>query len=144
MDDLSFGNVNVSDAAKQRLSRFMEVWGMTFNIMAAFAAPRVFAKLPADHEMTPERVIALFDDYIEILNGDWCGGKFEGDEFHRTVAPTRIVQGLLTEWGISNPLPPLLVQAARDFFTAFGWAEPDGGWDAWEPPPDEPGEHEIA
>jgi len=125
------------NAAKEGLLRVMSIWGMTFNVMAAFAAPRVLAKLPAEHEMTHERLAGLLDDYIEMVTGEKSGEKFKGEEFHRTVEPTRRARALLAEWRMSNSAPALLVQAARDFFAAFGWAEPDGGWDAWEGPSDE-------
>lgn len=138
MDDLAHENVDDErlEKAKQRLMGLMGVWIATFNVMAGFAAPRVFAKVPADHEMTPERLTVLFEDYIEMITGNQWGGKFKGDEFHRTVAPTRIVQGLLAEWRNPDPLPASIVQAARDFFIAFGWPEPEGGWDNWDPPPE--------
>ena len=122
------------EAAKQRLSRMIGVWGATFNVMAAFAAPRVFAKLPVEHEMTPERITVLLDDYIQMITAEQAGGS--GDELLHTLPPTRIVRSQLAEWRSSNPPPALLVHAARDFFTAFGWSEPDGGWDAWEGPPE--------
>lgn len=122
-------------SAQERLSQIMGIWGTTFNIMAAFAAPRVLAKLPAEHEMTNERLIGIFDDYIEMIAGEKSGEKFNGENFHRTLEPTRRARALLDEWVVSKEAPAPLVQAARDFFVAFGWAEPDGGWDAWEGPP---------
>lgn len=128
-------------SAQERLARITGIWGTTFDIMAAFAAPRVLARLPAElpggQETLPERIAGLFDDYIELVTGEKSGERFNGEEFHRTLEPTRRARALLATWVGSEEAPALLVQAARDFFAAFGWAEPEGGWEAWEGTPQE-------
>lgn len=121
-------------SAQERLARVTGIWSTTFDIMAAFAAPRVLARLPGEQEVLPDRIADLFDDYIELVTGEKSGEKFNGEELHRTLEPTRRARALLATWVDSNEAPALLVQAARDFFAAFGWAEPEGGWDAWEGP----------
>ncbi len=127
--------------AQERLARVTGIWGTTFDIMAALAAPRVLARLaagpPGEQEKLPGWVAGLFEDYIELITGEKSGEKFNGEEFHRTLAPTRRALALLATWVVTSEAPALLVQAARDFFAAFGWAEPEGGWDAWEGAPQE-------
>ncbi|MEO5726788.1 MAG: hypothetical protein ABI134_30680 [Byssovorax sp.] len=123
-------------SAQERLAEITGIWTTTFDIMAAFAAPRVLARLPAElpgeHETRCERIAGLFDAYIELVTGEKSGEKFNGEDFHRTLEPTRRARALLATWVVSEEAPALLVQAARDFFAAFGWAEPEGGWEAWE------------
>lgn len=127
------------EPARERLARVTGIWGATFDIMAALAGPRVLARLaaepPGEQEKLPERVAGLLDDYIELITGEKSGEKFNGEEFHRTMEPTRRARALLSTWVVTPEAPALLVQAARDFFAAFGWAEPEGGWEAWEGPP---------
>jgi hypothetical protein len=122
-------------SAQERLSQLMSIWGMTFNIMTAFAAPRTLAKLPAGREAMRKQMAGLLEDYVKLITEGKHGEKFNGEDFQRTLEPTRRALILLEQWDGVDKAPALLVQASRDFFTAFGWAEPDCGWDAWEGPP---------
>jgi hypothetical protein len=128
-----------SMSAQERLSQVMGIWGTTFNIMGAFAAPRVLAKLPAklpvERETMHKQILGIFDDYIELITGEKSGEKFNGEDFHRTLEPARRARALLAAWVASEEAPAPLVQAARDFFASFGRSEPEGGWDTWEGPP---------
>jgi hypothetical protein len=122
-------------SAQDRLSQLMRIWGVTFNIMAAFAAPRVLAKLPTERVEMRKQMSGIFEDYVELVTGEKSGEKFIGEDFQRTLEPTRRAVTLLEQWDGGDKTPAPLVQAARDFFVAFGWAEPDCGWEAWEGPP---------
>jgi Uma2 family endonuclease len=129
-----------SPSSEERMSRVVGVWSTTLDIMTAFAAPRVLAKVPAAQlvEMTQERVTGLFDDYIGMFGGAQSRNSSPSDVRRTTVEPVRRVRALLQGWQVSHPAPGPLVQTAREFLAAFGLPEPEEGWDAWEGPKDEP------
>lgn len=129
-----------SRPAPDRMSRIIGIWGSMLDVMAALAAPRVLAKLPEEQlaELTRERVLGLFDEYTELFMGARSKEASRDEPRDPTVEPLRRVHALLQEWEISHQAPLPLVQAARDFLTAFRLPEPEGGWDAWEGPSSEP------
>lgn len=129
-----------SPPAPDRMPRVVGVWGTMLNVMAAFAAPRVLVKLPAEQlvEMTQERVIGLFDEYVETFMGAERAETSSGGKGDPTVEPLQRARALLEQWPIASQAPAPLIQAARDFLNACGLPDPKGGWDAWEGPGDEP------
>jgi Uma2 family endonuclease len=99
----------------------------------------VLAKLPTEQlvEMTQDRVIGLFDEYIETFMGAESTETSSGGKGDTTVEALRKARALLEQWPITSHAPVALVQAARDFLKSCGLLEPEEGWDAWEGPGDE-------
>jgi plasmid stabilization system protein ParE len=109
--------------------------GRVLSLMTRLAAPRMLAHVPSE-EMGEGRAQALqhVAEYLAMVERTKTGafGDVDG-RIARTEEATRRVQSLLETWSFSGGAPPLLVQAARDFHTAFyGISEPPGGWDRYD------------
>lgn len=121
---------------KEQALQTVDFIGRVLSLMTRLAAPRMLAHIPLE-EIREGRAQALqhVAEYLTMVEGTKTGVFGDADgRIARTEEPIRRVQSLLEAWSFSEEAPPLLVQAARDFHTAFyGIGEPPGGWDGYDP-----------
>jgi hypothetical protein len=107
-----------------------------FQLMMLLAAPRLLASpFVADEVivwMTEGLWRRVLDHYLGTLYRVRRGLEDEPDDLLRTERAARRARPLLESWTFSRAAPEPLVQAARDFFVAFGWS--DQKWDEVEVP----------
>ena len=107
-----------------------------FQLMMLLAAPRLLASAFVADEVIVWMKEGLWrrilDHYLGTLYRVRRGLEDEPDDLLRTERAARRARTLLESWNFSRAAPEPLVQAARDFFVAFGWS--DQKWDEVEVP----------
>lgn len=125
-------DVVIDEATREKQRRVMSTFGGVLNLMTAFAAPRYLARASIPEPVPRAQLLSLFDDFIALMDGP---ARSEKDS--RILDVTRRMRHLLDDWSFGTVATPPMVRTAREFMDAFGIPEPDQGWDAWEPAPEE-------
>jgi len=123
---------------KAEAFQFLDFLGRVLSLMMRLAAPRMLARIPPE-KLREGRAQALehLDAYLARFNEADQDAE-DDSQFARSEESARRVRALLESWSFSGEPPAALVQAARDFHTAFfGVSEPPGGWDAYDPSEEE-------
>jgi hypothetical protein len=100
--------------------------------------PRLKTELPAGTDVVALR--AMFDRFAQAARQfDDNAGLLDGsDRFVRAARTLKKMNDAMHGWHPLLQAPPEnVVQIARRALRHLGTTEPDGGWDAFEPPPPE-------
>lgn len=123
---------SMDNALSEKQTKVVTVVSGILNLMTAFAAPHYLAQM--DRSKAPTRVefIALFDEFLALFDT-----PEHQEKDSRIILPARSVRKLLDGWSMTDAAPETLKKAAREFLHEMGVAEPDEGWEQWQPSPTE-------
>lgn len=117
--------------ALEEMFAFSDVMGL----MALLGAPRFLARIVRELQahLTRNEMIALLDRHVATIERAKAGDYADADgDLRRTEEPTRRARAAIATWEPSSKAPEPLIQAARDFFKAYGKGEPVVPWEEWD------------
>jgi hypothetical protein len=123
-------------AAVENARRLACSMGEVMSLMHAFAAPRWLAQLDLS-ESPPQQFLAVFDDFLSILDRAISAGPNTQAKESRILEITRTVRAMLETWEVGHQAPEPIVKAAREWLRLLGMSVTDEEWDQWEGPKDE-------
>lgn len=122
---------DATSRALEELFAFADVMGLMMLLAAPRFLARTFGELGA--RVTTDAMVKLLDGHIATIARVNAGTYADADgRLRRTEEPTRRARALIETWEPSPSAPHALIEAARDFFTAYGAGEPVVPWDVWD------------